>query len=413
MEKRIFGIFIALTIAQFSSLGRASSCIGEATEFDPCSTRVSLDFRLRSEAFTQDYYEDDALASLLKTRMNIDHQLAKGFSVQIELDNVSAIGSQHYNSTRNSMIDYPTIADPEGSDLNQLWLGFSGEDLEFWLGRQRILIADKRFIGSKPWRNNEQTYDGLRIKWSPTDELRFDGSYVVNVNRVYGPVDGENPADWNGDNLFFEVQYLVTENFIAKSYFYELDIEPQPGFVASKTVNNSSRTMGVSIEGEFSPFTYHSSLALQEASGPSELDYKADYYSFELGLPIAHSNLSLGIEQLGSDNNIGFSTPLANGHGYQGWADQFLRTPSVGVRDAWIGIDSVIDNVELKGVFHDFHAAVPSSKNHGFGRELDLLATWHMDKNLAVTAKAAFFDASPKGLFVNATKVWFMIEYSI
>ena len=413
MKKRIVDILIVLTIAQFSSLGRAGSCIGEASEFDPCRTQVALDLRLRSEVFSQNNYEQDALASLLKTRANIDHQLAKGVNIQIELDNVSAIGAQRYNSTRNSMIGYPTIADSEGSDLNQLWIGFTDSDLEFRLGRQRILIADKRFIGSKPWRNNEQTYDGLRIKWSPTDDLNFDGSYVVNVNRVYGPVDGENPADWDGDNLFFEAQYLVTQKVTAKSFFYDLDIEPQPGFAASKTVNNSSRTLGFSIEGEFSPFTFRSSVALQGASGPSELDYKADYYSFGLDATIAHSLLSLGIEQLGSDNNIGFSTPLANGHGYQGWADQFLRTPSAGVRDVWVGIDSTIDKVELKGAFHDFHAAIPNSEQHDFGRELDLLATWHVDKNLAVTAKAAIFDATESGIFVNATKFWFMVEYSI
>ena len=143
------------------------------------------------------------------------------------------------------------------------------------------------------------------------------------------------------------------------------------------------------------------------------MDYKADYYSFGLDATIAHSILSLGIEQLGSDNNIGFSTPLANGHGYQGWADQFLRTPSAGVRDVWVGIDSTIDKVELKGAFHDFHAAIPHSEKHDFGRELDLLATWHVDKNLAVTAKAAIFDATESGIFVNATKFWFMVEYSI
>ena len=36
---------------------------------------------------------------------------------------------------------------------------------------------------------------------------------------------------------------------------------------------------------------------------------------------------------LGSDNGVGFSTPLNNGHRYQGWADKFLATPGDGIED--------------------------------------------------------------------------------
>jgi len=391
----------------------ASGSLNDGSELDAHKTSINLNLRYRTEVVSQDNFEEDALASLLKTRVNVDHQINRNLSAQFEFDNVSSIGAQHYDSTQNRMIDYPRIADPEGTDLNQSWLDYTSDDLAIRVGRQRILLADKRIVGAKPWRNNEQTYDGARIQWSPTHALKIDGSYITQVNRVYGPTDGENPARWNGDNLFFETHYQFTKNFITKGFIYNLDIEPQSEFASSKTVNNSSTTVGFSVEGAFAPVNYHAAMALQKSSGSSELDYQANYYSVELGIPLFYSKLRLGLETLGSDNSIGFATPLANGHGYQGWADQFLSTPPEGIRDVWIGIDSTMNKIDLKGILHDFNTVTSSSSSRGLGRELDFLATWHVDKNIAVTAKAAIFESSANVPYADTSKMWLMIEYSL
>ena len=47
--------------------------------------------------------------------------------------------------------------------------------------------------------------------------------------------------------------------------------------------------------------------------------------------------LNAGYEVLGADNGVGFATPLATGHKFQGWADKFLTTPGDGIEDVYIG----------------------------------------------------------------------------
>jgi hypothetical protein len=48
------------------------------------------------------------------------------------------------------------IADPQTSELNQLWVSYTGiPDTEIKGGRQRIIFDDSRFIGNVGWRQME------------------------------------------------------------------------------------------------------------------------------------------------------------------------------------------------------------------------------------------------------------------
>lgn len=42
-----------------------------------------------------------------------------------------------------------------------------------------------------------------------------------------------------------------------------------------------------------------------------------------------------GYELLGSDNGVGFSTPLATKHKFNRWSDKFLDTPGEGLQDVY------------------------------------------------------------------------------
>ena len=47
---------------------------------------------------------------------------------------------------------YPVVADPDGSDLNQLYLEYAPDDaVRMRFGRQRILLDDQRFVGGVGW----------------------------------------------------------------------------------------------------------------------------------------------------------------------------------------------------------------------------------------------------------------------
>ena len=66
------------------------------------------------------------------------------FSAGIETDYVFVIGLDDYNSTVNRETRYPIVADPDGFDLNQLFLRYGTENLHATVGRQRINHGSQR-----------------------------------------------------------------------------------------------------------------------------------------------------------------------------------------------------------------------------------------------------------------------------
>jgi hypothetical protein len=180
-------------------LAAAGAAQAEDTWGDSLSTAVSdgkasLDFRYRFENVDQDGIKKDATANTLRSRITLETAPLSGFSALIEMDDVTAIGSDDYNSTSNGKTQYPVIADPEGTDINQGYFKYAGEEFAGILGRQRINHGNQRFIGGVSWRQNEQTYDSLRGTWSPIEILKLDLSYVNNVSRIFGPDDGAQPG---------------------------------------------------------------------------------------------------------------------------------------------------------------------------------------------------------------------------
>lgn len=372
--------------------------------------KISLDLRYRFEYVDEDGFDNTARASLLRSRITMLSPEISGFSAGLEIDDVSNIGVDDYNSTENGKPEFPTIADPEGTTVNQAFLRFRTANANATAGRQRILLGDMRFIGAKPWRNNEQTYDGVRLQWQGGDTLSLDGSYVNRVSRAFGPDDGANPAEWKGDSVFLRGKYSFSGEHSLAAFSYRLDVEAQADFSAGKTVNNSSDSLGLEYRGAFSGVNIRGAVATQEDAGASELNYRASYYVVEFAAPWRGLEFKGAHEVLGADNGVGFATPLANGHRYQGWADKFLNTPGDGLEDTWLSVDGKISNVALTASYHDFRA---ESSSLTFGRELDFQAQWTVSKRLTATLKAAFFDSKAADRYPDTTKAWLMLQYRL
>ena len=369
--------------------------------------KASIDLRYRYENVDQDSKHRTASANTLRSRLTLATATWHGISGLAEGDNVTDFGSDNYNSTENGNTQYPVIADPTGTDLNQLWLRYTGGSYDGTAGRQRINIGNQRFVGGVAWRQNEQTYDGVRGHWAPLDGLKLDASYIYNVNRIFGPDDGANPADWEGDNFFFRSDYQITENHKVALFGYWLDIDKDGPYGPGKTVNNSTDTYGLEYHGKFNWLSVAASYARQSDAGNSELNYDADYYMVELGADAGVFKLKAGYEVLASDNNVGFKTPLATLHKFQGWADKFLGTPDDGIEDLYGSVGSNLGKLKLAAVYHNFQA---ESSGEDFGKELDLVATWPFNKNFSVQAKYANFNTDSNN-YSDTDKVWFTAQF--
>jgi hypothetical protein len=127
----------------------------------------------------------------------------------------------------------------------------------------------------------------------------------------------------------------------------------------------------------------------------------------ELGAKVSVLNLKAGYEVLGSDNEVGFKTPLATLHKFQGWADMFLSTPYDGVEDLYGSVGGKVGPVKLAAVYHDFQA---EDSSEDFGTEVDLVATWPVMKGLTLQAKYATFN-SDSDRYSDTDKVWLSAQY--
>ncbi|NQX90309.1 MAG: porin, partial [Halioglobus sp.] len=295
-------------------------------------------------------------------------------------------------------------------DLNQAWIQYKNDLVAAKLGRQRILMGTQRFVGGVGWRQNEQTYDGLRTTVNPLTGLAIDFSYVNKVHRIFGPDDGVFPADFKGDNFFLRADYAFNENHKVAGFGYIIDVDKDDGFPAGKTVNNSSDTYGVLYSGKlFDTVTVGATYAQQTDGGDSTLDYDTEYYMAEASVTFAGVTIKGAYEVLASDNGVGFQTPYATLHKFQGWADKFLVTPSDGIEDANISIKGKIGPVALGAIYHDFQA---QSSSQDWGTELDLVATWPVLSYLTVQAKYANFDADSDA-YQDTEKLWLTVQLKL
>jgi len=370
---------------------------------------VGLDFRYRFEGVDQDGISKDAEASTLRSRITATSGSLYGFTALGEVDNVTVIGSDHYNSTVNGETQYPVVADPKGTEVNQVYLKFTADVANGIYGRQRINYSNQRFVGGVAWRQNEQTFDGFRANWQALDSVNLDYSYTYRVHRVFGPDDGTFPAEWDGDNHFLYVDWKVAEGHNIGAFGYYIDVDSQHSFPAAKTVNNSSETWGLEYTGKISALSVRAAYSSQADAGDSELDYNADYYLLEVGGQVASIGLKAGYEVLAAGDGTGFATPLATLHKFQGWADKFLTTPGDGVEDLYFGIDAAAGPVKLAAVYHDFQA---EDSSEDFGSEIDLAATWPINEYFTTEFKFAGFSADGNR-YTDTDKLWLTLQFKL
>jgi len=355
-------------------------------------SKVNLLFRARYEGVDQDGIDDNANALTVKSRITVKTGSYNNLSLGLEVDNVSALVDD-YNSTINGNSKYPVVADPEGTDINQAFLKYNVENFTFTGGRQRILHDNQRFVGGVGWRQNEQTYDGIRAQYN-TGAFNVDYSYIHNINRIFS----DKSAKGNHKGAFHLVNgnYKINKNHKVIAFAYILDYDT--------ALTSSSSTYGATYNGKFGAVNVKASYASQSDNGDNPNNFTADYLNAEVGSKFGAVTVLGGYEVLGSDNGVGFSTPLATLHKFQGWTDKFLGTPGEGVQDIYLTVKGAVSGVKLAATYHDLSSDVGSKD---WGSEIDLVASYKVNKNYGVLAKFASYSADDHA--TDTSKLWLQL----
>ena len=302
----------------------------------------------------------DANASTLRSVVGLKSAEVLGFKGHFELEDISEIGPDNFNNTINGVEDRPVVADVEGTEVNILTLSsLHIPDSEALVGRYHKVLDNARFIGDVAWRQNFQTYDGATFTNSSVEDLDFFYGYMWNVNRIFG--DDSPVGDIDSSNNIFHLKYSGIPGASASAYAYLLDLED--------LADVASTTYGALINGKYElnedlNLLYDGEYAYQSDYGDNPTNYDANYFRIGAGLEHGWFSISGGFESLGSDSgNIGFSTPLATLHMWNGFADLFLDTPAEGLRDAYGQIafkheawNEHLGSTSLRVIYHSFES---------------------------------------------------------
>jgi len=362
--------------------------------------KATVNLRYRYEDVSDDAVGDKhARASTLRTVLGYRSQAYKGFSLQLEAENVAVVGNDLYNnrgagSLNNGVRDRPVVADPADTEINQALLRYQGDMWQVAAGRQEILLGDVRFVGNVGWRQNHQSFDALRIDNSSLGGLRFTYAFVDRVNRIFG--DSQDMAS-HLLNASFDLQNIGKFTF----YGYLLDYQDAAGL--------STSTWGLEFAGKRSlsdqrALLYEIEHAEQSdhADNPNAID--AGYTALMIGASLPKVTFKLAWELLGGSPDDGqFSTPLATLHKYNGWADKFLSTPADGLEDLYLQANGKIGKIAWLVKYHDFGA---ESSSVSYGQELDLQLVYTSPRGVLFGLKGALYDADQFAADTNKWMVW-------
>ncbi|MFC4700103.1 alginate export family protein [Glaciecola siphonariae] len=365
------------------------------------SGTVFADFRLRYEGVSQDNPLEDADALTFRTRLGYRSGDLNGFSFTVEMeDNRIALGQGDYTvgpSGYNPGL-YSVVADPEFTELDQGFVQYKKDGFTAKVGRQVIALDGHRFVGHVGWRQDRQTFDAATVVYAPNKNLKVQYSYVDQRNRIFG-----EDADLDAKDHFLNASYQSSlGKLVAYSYLLEVD----------NGTDNSLDTYGVSFRGAKelagTKVSYGVEYATQTNTNAT-LDADTDYIQAELGADILGINAKLAYEVLGSDDGVvGFSTPLATLHKFNGWSDQFLATPAGGLVDTSFSLSGKLAGGKWLAVYHDFKADEASATLDDYGTEINLQYVTTLAEKYQVAIKYA--DYSSDGFKVDTEKLWVWVS---
>jgi hypothetical protein len=405
---------LALSVVSGSALAGVTQDIEDALNFYHYGKNGSVKFDLntRWENVDQDRGpQKTANAVTSRLRVGLLSPVFHGIQGYAEYEGNLAM-VEDFNSTRNGNTGYSTVADPQKSELNQLWLSYAGiPDTLIKGGRQRIKLDDDRFIGNVGWRQMETTFDSVLVTHNNQQlfGLTVNAGYIGNVNTFTSTTENINAPILN-------VNYKVGDYGNVIGYGYWLD------YTERENYEKSSETYGLRMTNFQKPgdtlklsdnygVVYTAEWGHQEDYGHGQTKYAVDRLNLMGGFTAYNLTFQGAVEQLdGKGTNKTFDTPLGTNHAFQGWADLFLVTPKNGIRDVFGTMISTFDRGEviLTGTYHDFTDDTGQIK---YGHEWDFSALKKFGKHYSVLAKYAYYSAdnyNAADTFTNTDtqKIW-------
>ena len=357
----------------------------------------------RTEVSIRGHFEDvndsslpNADGATLRTRIKFETAEARFTQLTLELENTTTLTSKDFS---NGVRDRGTtvIADPDTTEINQALLRFTGVPRTIiQLGRQTISLDNERFVGTVDFRQNQQTYDALSILTKPASDWSVYYAHIEAVNTFLGRKATNGRQRHDSDLL--NIQYQLNDNTSVGAYHYAIENE--------SLVSNQHKTSGIRFTASWPLQHLAPGVKLEYAHQTPDFGSSTDYLMMEAAIKISWLQLLAGQESLGGRNNTGFQTPLATLHKFNGFTDQFLLTPGVGLEDRYATLRFTLGPGRIELTAHEFAA-----EDGGFdlGKEHSVGAWYRLGERGSLAIKWARFDG--KANRTDIRKYWLQLGY--
>lgn len=382
--------------------------------------------------------QKDAYAFTTRTLVGWQTAPFKNFSFGVQLTDVHEFTDnandrrenqpEHNNGTTASSPDkrkYPNIVDPGYTDINQLYLDWTGiKNTKVRLGRQIVNLDNVRFIGDIAFRQNTQVFDGISIINKSLPDTEIFAAHFSKVRQVNTKL-----RDGNIDLLNVKYRFTPTESLTGYAYFTDVENLSQnngnpaavgtaaqggnglgnstdvPRTNAVPYADASNKIFGLRLDGVhiFNPQW----KGLYTAEYAKQQDYRGgndliDAHFYKLGGGVGYDVWSIRIDQEKLSSNGGkyaFQTPLGTNHLFQGWADHFLVTPRQGMEDTFITFAGAVGKAKLYAEYHVMKADTKYQSMNGklgdkYGTEFDASVMYPFTDSLWGKIEYANFNES-------------------
>jgi hypothetical protein len=370
--------------------------------------KLEWNARLRHESVDDAAFSRRADADTLRLRLGLRARWRAGWTGLLEAEAI-AVGDHDYNSGANGHVGLPLIADAEGAELNQAWLGWQRGRGAATIGRQRLQLDNQRWLGNSGWRQNEQTFDALSAQWQPAPAITARYLWLARVHRVNGeraldPLARERELD---SHLLDLAWVRGRQQFGAYAYAHvDQDV------ASASTLTTGLRWLGNHVQDGHG-WGWRVEAARQRAHADNPASFQHDYWLLEPTLAWHGVAWRAGWEHLGGDGHHALQTPLATLHAFDGWADRFLVTPPDGLEDRYLaaagamGQGGTASKFKWALAWHDFQA---DRGGRDYGRECDASLGFPLQGKLSGLVKLA--DYRSQGFGSDVRKLWLQLEWS-
>ncbi len=370
--------------------------------------------RYRFEHVDQDGFDKNALASTMRLQASVETPEVAGISVLVEGAGTAIAGSDTFNSTDNGRLDRPVVADPDHIELNRAQLTADLDPrFKLTVGRQKIELGDERFVGDDGFRQDDQTFDAVRID-STFAYGQVNSTLVAGnrVNRIFGRDNAL--AEFTGGYVLSNATVALTDTIEVTGYGHWLDLDEAPAL--------STRTIGGRIEGKHDvgsgvALGWTGEYAFQQETADNPRDLDLFYAKGQGDVQTVVGTFSTGVEVLSGDGRQGFSTPLATLHQFNGRADAFVVTPAEGLRDIHLGFRTSLPGIGPAKALRanlKLHKFDSDDGTSDFGREVDARIQAKFSRHVASSlAYARYVSGDDPTSPTDRSKLWFMLDLKL